>query len=359
MIRIRQAGFWASFVDAGRKHAQSRGYSQSGALDALSFNYANALLGQSLNRAAIEVTAGHFACEFNAPCFIVVTGADAELSINGKAFDINTVIYVKSGQYLKIVALRSGLINYIGIKAKLRFSLDNDLSGNISDHLFAGSVCAVAREKTGGIHKDGSALREKDLIDFTSDHVADACLNAEQLSDIALSITKTSAVRLSPMLLDLLNAGGKSEKKIPFSLAYQANLFSAQQLTQFFNSRYTISKHIDRMGMRLQGKALVCDTQTLASQGITFGAVQVAGDGQPIIMRNDRQTIGGYPIIGSVSKLGMAILGQATSGQEIVFMQTDFETSRQKSILVQIELQNLSTLCARLFKTPSRSRSTE
>ena len=41
-----------------------------------------------------------------------------------------------------------------------------------------------------------------------------------------------------------------------------------------------------------------------------MGAIQVPADGQPIVLMNDRQTIGGYPKIGSVLSLDIAALAQ-------------------------------------------------
>ena len=49
------------------------------------------------------------------------------------------------------------------------------------------------------------------------------------------------------------------------------------------------------------------------------GAVQVPADGQPIVLLNDRQTIGGYPKIGSALSLDTARLAQLTPGATVHF----------------------------------------
>jgi allophanate hydrolase subunit 2 len=73
-------------------------------------------------------------------------------------------------------------------------------------------------------------------------------------------------------------------------------------------------------------------------------------------MRNDRQTIGGYPIIATVSRLGLALLAQCTSGQHIQFspqsiakssidfikMQQALNTIRSKVIAANIKDENES-----------------
>lgn len=57
----------------------------------------------------------------------------------------------------------------------------------------------------------------------------------------------------------------------------------------------------DRMGVRLTGPALHGSLTGIISEGIPLGAVQVPPDGQPIVLMNDRQTIGGYPRLGALT----------------------------------------------------------
>ncbi|EWC41915.1 hypothetical protein B597_008210 [Stutzerimonas stutzeri KOS6] len=40
----------------------------------------------------------------------------------------------------------------------------------------------------------------------------------------------------------------------------------------------------------------------MISEGVPSGAIQVPPDGQPIILLNDRQTIGGYPRLGALTR---------------------------------------------------------
>ena len=55
----------------------------------------------------------------------------------------------------------------------------------------------------------------------------------------------------------------------------------------------------------------------MVSEGIPLGAVQVPADGQPIILLNDRQTIGGYPRLGALTPLACAQLGQCVPGTRV------------------------------------------
>ncbi|MNY65035.1 KipI antagonist [compost metagenome] len=71
--------------------------------------------------------------------------------------------------------------------------------------------------------------------------------------------------------------------------------------------------------MRLLGPALQYQGAPMISEGIPLGAVQVPPDGQPIVLLNDRQTIGGYPRLGALTPRALARLGQMLPGSVVRF----------------------------------------
>ncbi len=73
------------------------------------------------------------------------------------------------------------------------------------------------------------------------------------------------------------------------------------------------------MGIRLLGPQLVYQGAPMISEGIPLGAVQVPPDGQPIVLLNDRQTIGGYPRLGALTPLALAQLAQCMPGAQVKF----------------------------------------
>ena len=54
---------------------------------------------------------------------------------------------------------------------------------------------------------------------------------------------------------------------------------------------YKISDQSDRMGYRLIGDSNGAD---IISEPVGLGSIQVPNDGNPIILLNDKQTVGGY-----------------------------------------------------------------
>jgi allophanate hydrolase subunit 2 len=86
------------------------------------------------------------------------------------------------------------------------------------------------------------------------------------------------------------------------------------------------------MGMRLLGPELVYQGKPMISEGIPLGAIQVPPDGQPIVLLNDRQTIGGYPRLGALTPLSLARLAQKLPGSVVRLKATVQEMAHQEQM---------------------------
>ena len=84
------------------------------------------------------------------------------------------------------------------------------------------------------------------------------------------------------------------------------------------------------MGIRLEGPAIEYAGKGLVSEGINIGSVQVPPNGQPIIMMNDRQTLGGYPKLGNISPLDLSRLAQCRPGQTVQFTRVEVAKVQQQ-----------------------------
>lgn len=67
---------------------------------------------------------------------------------------------------------------------------------------------------------------------------------------------------------------------------------------------------------------------SVISEGTVWGDIQVPPDGQPIILMADRQTTGGYPVIGTVCSVDRSKLVQCSPGTEIQFTQINVEEAQ-------------------------------
>ncbi|GMG86760.1 hypothetical protein MNKW57_10810 [Biformimicrobium ophioploci] len=113
--------------------------------------------------------------------------------------------------------------------------------------------------------------------------------------------------------------------------------FTAEARRQLFRQVFQVSPQSDRMGVRLDGEALEAPPANMTSEGVALGVVQVPAGGQPIVLMQDRQTIGGYPKIGHVYTVDLDWLAQAVPGTEITFEPGTLEES-QALLLQQREL---------------------
>ena len=102
------------------------------------------------------------------------------------------------------------------------------------------------------------------------------------------------------------------------------------EIAKFFGSEYTVQTGSDRLGMRLQGEAIRhAKGFNIASDATAPGSVQVPGNGQPIVLMADRQTIGGYPKIATVISADLPALGRLSIGSKVVFEQVTIEGGNQ------------------------------
>lgn len=96
--------------------------------------------------------------------------------------------------------------------------------------------------------------------------------------------------------------------------------FPERYRTQFVQQPFVMGQQSDRMGARLHGTSI--DTSGVAemlSEGTVFGGIQIPNDGQPIVLLADRQTTGGYPVIGIVSRVDLPKLVQLSPDKKIRF----------------------------------------
>jgi allophanate hydrolase subunit 2 len=80
----------------------------------------------------------------------------------------------------------------------------------------------------------------------------------------------------------------------------------------------------------------------MLSEGICHGAVQIPADGQPIVLMNDRQTIGGYPKIGAVIPRDTSMLSQLAPGSRVRFEAISIEQAHNIHCLEQARFERTS-----------------
>jgi antagonist of KipI len=120
----------------------------------------------------------------------------------------------------------------------------------------------------------------------------------------------------------------------------QFDLFDERDRNKFLNEAFEVSTSSDRMGYRLCGPALdSAAREELTSSAVLAGTVQVPPSGEPIILMADRQTTGGYPVIGLVVTADLSLLAQLCPGNQVLFEEVTLEYAqtalRSQAKLVQ------------------------
>jgi biotin-dependent carboxylase-like uncharacterized protein len=100
----------------------------------------------------------------------------------------------------------------------------------------------------------------------------------------------------------------------------QDDAFTAAGHETFLSAEYVVSPKSDRIGCRLDGLPIEHRSGAdIVSDGTPFGAIQVAGDGLPIILMADRGTTGGYAKIATVIRADLSRVAQALPGDRVEF----------------------------------------
>lgn len=281
-MQVIQPGILSLLQDAGRFGQHRIGLTNGGPLDPEAFACCNRLLGNSAGTTAVEVSFGGLRLQAQVHSFICVTGASMPLYINGVEQALWTVHPVKPGDDISLDFAESGCRAYLGVADGFQVEAS------------FGSSATVVREGIGGL--GGAKLQAGDQL---------PCPEVSQRKRLQL------LPEHRPHYHDIVTV-----RVIP---GYQQHHFSRLQQRRFFSHRYTVSDRSDRMGYRLEGPAIKGDIEGILSEGICQGAIQIPADGQPIVLLNDRQTIGGYPKIGAALSLDAARLAQLKPGGSVYF----------------------------------------
>lgn len=300
-LKITQNGMQSLLVDEGRKGHQHQGYCQSGAMDEEAYWWANFLVANPHGTPCIEVV-GELALICALHGTIAATGRDAVLYINQQQKNPYTSYRVKEGDEISLRSETLGSRTYLAVAGLWQ----------VPRHL--GSACTVTREHIGGLHNNGKPLQIGDGLEITVNN-------------------DTSRVFRSRSLPEKYWPSYDLTEPLRVVEGYQSDSFSGVAKQVFFTSDYKVTSDISRMGYRLSGTPVQSTQDSMYSEGIHLGAIQIPKDGQPIVMMKDRQTLGGYPKIGSVTPNDLTKLAQAVPGECVSFVREHSDNARARFLL--------------------------
>lgn len=297
-IRLVRANPLVTLQDHGRQIAMRYGVSPSGPMDRPRFTLACALAGNPAAAFEIGLAGATFAAEGRVA--IALAGPGFSVRINGTTFLPPLRLTLGDGDTLDVIPGRSGMWAYLAAAgldpgpALLGSFATNARTGLGARDLTAGFACA-----DGGV-----GVPERSVIDEFVDPFDDP---SDNFGPIAI---------------------------LP---AAQTHLFAADVVSRIAAEPWRVTEAVDRMGYRLAGQPLPACTHDIVSDGIVEGAIQVPGDGQPIVLLADRAPTGGYPKIAVVAAADLHRLAQRRPGDIVRFVwSTLAEANRRRQRLADL-----------------------
>ena len=280
---VHKAGPSVSVQDLGRIGLIEYGLSRGGAADRMALYEGAALLGQSVELAAIEMAGFGGVFEATHDLRFALLGAKMRAEINGRKLAWNASHKLHAGEKLEIGAAISGVYGYLVI------------GGGIDTIPVLGSR--------------STQLNLGDRLQVGTHIVANMklSLGADQGAQVAMALPQ-----------DQRFDGGQ----IRIVSSLQTHLFDDETLTRFQRTVFKRDGHGNRMGVRLTGDQVGFVTQhslNILSEIVMPGDIQMTGDGTPFVLLCECQTTGGYPRIGSVIPTDLPKLVQAPAGASLQF----------------------------------------
>ena len=309
MITITRAPPYLTVQDGGRRHARASGVPSGGAMDSFAIQAANAIVGNDLRAAALEWALGGGTIRFERECAFAIAGASARAVLSSQSVAPCTTMLARAGEELVVQQISGGRFLYVAF------------SGGIDVPVLLGSRSTYLPGHFGGL--GGRMLRTDDVLAL----------------EPPTRPTPPGGFHCAADLMPRYDAGILHVIPGP-----QHELFDDDAWRLFTESEYRVAAASDRTGYRLEGPAIENPLATLPSEAGCSGAVQVPGDGAPIVLMADAPTVGGYPKIAVVSEADLPILAQRRPGETIRFEAITIEQSQRALKRRHSDLQTISQL---------------
>jgi len=320
-IEIKQSGTFTTIQDQPRSGLSHWAVGPGGASDFYALQLANALVGNNLHAAALELTATGPVLLFSEDTCVAWVGATCSGIVDGKRIPGNRPVWIAKGSTLQFSPLDPGLRAILAIGGGI--DLPTILGGKGS-HISAD----IGPKK----------LQKGDVLSLENPKAA---LNAPYLRELYQKNHLPSFPRWqvrSPYLPSqaIIQIFCLPGPHLPFLESKDQELF--------WSTVWRVSNQSNRMGIRLEGNFKIKKSFTnIPSQAITFGTVQFPPSQEPIVMLSEYQTTGGYPRLAEIIKADRAKLAQVKPGNQIQFLPIDLEKADQlnlESIAMQISTLN-------------------
>jgi len=296
-FEVLEPGILTTIQDLGRYGFGQYGVPPSGALDPYSFRIANLLVGNEEEEACLETMVLGLRLKALREVVIAITGGNLSPTLNGEPFDMWRTHLLVEGDVLAFKRVREGCRAYLAISGgfvipKIMESHSTYLSGNF-----------------GGL--EGRTLRRGDIL-YALDRPS-------SLNKIGLRFPNDWIPLFEREVILRVIPGP------------QDHHFTERGFQTFCTTSYQVTPQCDRMGVRLEGPRIERRSdveESIISEGLISGAIQVPGDGKPIIILTELVT-GGYTKIATVISTDLTKIAQLKPGDRVRFQPISIEETHQ------------------------------
>jgi antagonist of KipI len=317
-LRIIKAGVLDTVQDLGRYGHQHLGINPGGAMDKLSAQLANILVGNDPKEPVIECHFPAGAFFFEKPALIAITGADFSASVNGEEVPCLQPVLISKFSILQFHGIKNGARVYLAVH------------GGLDIEPWLGSASTQLKAAAGGFK--GRALQKDDEIELRA------------TNDLSAVIGKKEFEILPWKADDQWDGIGPREiLAIP---GHEWEKLEDNSKERFRRQFFAVTMQSDRMGYHLKGTPLkMMNGEEIVSAAVNFGTVQLLPNGQLIVLMADHQTAGGYPRVAHVITAHQGYLAQLKPGELLQFQLTDHATAEELLAKQQKHLRQLQNAC--------------
>ncbi len=287
MLTVIKPGPQLSVQDLGRVGHRHLGISQCGAIDSDALRIANMLVGNDENAPALEITLGMAKLEFQSATLFALSGADLSANLDGKRIDVGWCYEASAGQVITFATSAKQLRCYLAI------------AGGFEYAPMLGSTSVDMMAQLGA--NNGQLLQANDIVPYQK-----------------TTRTRTAWGAHLP----------QRKGPIHFIADPRPHGLQASAADHFATGSWSVSAQSNRMGLRLATEYVEQRLQhslSIRTTAVCPGTIQVPPSGEPIVLLNDCQTTGGYPILGQVISADLPRLGQYRGGDALTFKAVTIE----------------------------------
>jgi biotin-dependent carboxylase-like uncharacterized protein len=279
VLQIESLGLGMTIQDRGRVGWRRFGVPSSGSMDDHAAMWANRLLDNPATAAMVELLLQGGTLRVLENVWVAVTGADCECNLTSWR-----AVHLRKGEVLHFAHNVNGLWAYVAVE------------GGFESETVLGSRSTYTRAKLGRTLAAGDILARRTQHSFNLP------------AGVAGRVVPWSETRnyTAPPILCVWPGP-------------QWDLFSSGDREQFFGAEWTLSSQSDRVGYRLSGAALRPLENSIRSEPVRVGSIQVPESGEPIVTMRDGPTVGGYPKLGVLESTAISWLAQCRPGQTVRF----------------------------------------